>query len=632
MKKKIIKKSLSFVLALIMILSIVPLAKVESNAFTVRDTAPSTSSIYYYSNNNPFYRDGYGMPNCTCYAWGRAYEVLGSRPNLSTGNAGAWYSYNKNNNYYPYSDTVPKAGAIACWAGHVAFVESVNENGTVNISQSNYGGPLFEYKQNIDVYNAIYYAEKDANGNLVKQPFYGYIYVCCSDEPHTHNYNTFVYYGKSHPHYNYYKCSCGDIQPNYNEKVFLGTCSECVKTIEEGYYAIYNPFYKDYITLSSENIQNNTTVTSSGSFDPDRQIFHIVSGSVNNSYLLKPKQNENYVISVENNSTDLSSLRNIVLNEYTNTAQCWWLGEGNGYNNTNTFVIRNTVNSYGGISRMTDSPCVLYNKTTLSGYSFIFLKVLNITYDSNGGDNISLSQVKYQGKNINISTEIPTRHCYTFLGWSTNPNATEPEYLSGGEFAIDEDTTLYAVWSSDFEYDTFGENLTLTSYNGEEETLIIPETIDSKPITEIGDTAFIKCTGIKSITLPERLEKIGDYAFSRCTNLESVTIPASVTEIGINIFSRCPAFNTVYGYLDTAAQAYAEDNGYNFIYLDTIVAGDMNKDGECDFTDYAMMKTYVSSSDIQLTNYQKISTDINSDGAYDAFDLFYIDKIVNSLV
>ena len=29
------------------------------------------NSIYWYSDTNPFYPTGYGLPNCTCYAWGR---------------------------------------------------------------------------------------------------------------------------------------------------------------------------------------------------------------------------------------------------------------------------------------------------------------------------------------------------------------------------------------------------------------------------------------------------------------------------------------------------------------------------------------------------------------------------------
>ena len=115
-----------------------------SQQFTPRLTAPSTSSRYYYSTDNPFY-PAYGMPNCTAYAFGRIYELNGSRPNLCTGNAEMWYDYNKSHNYYPYGST-PKLGAVAVWVhpggGHVAVVEKI-ENNTVTYSNSAYNGTNF---------------------------------------------------------------------------------------------------------------------------------------------------------------------------------------------------------------------------------------------------------------------------------------------------------------------------------------------------------------------------------------------------------------------------------------------------------------------------------------------------------
>ena len=61
--------------------------------FRPRLSAPGYSSKYWYSLN-PFYHAGYGLPNCTCYAWGRFYEILGRKPVLSLGNAEDWYGKN----------------------------------------------------------------------------------------------------------------------------------------------------------------------------------------------------------------------------------------------------------------------------------------------------------------------------------------------------------------------------------------------------------------------------------------------------------------------------------------------------------------------------------------------------------
>ena len=120
--------------------------------FTKRITVPNKSNKHYYSDNI-FYQCGYGMPNCTCYAWGRAYELLGKKPKLSTKNAENWYV--ANDGYIRSS--IPRIGAIACWrkgkvgngsdgAGHVASVEEVYSNGDFLASESNYGGEIFRTK------------------------------------------------------------------------------------------------------------------------------------------------------------------------------------------------------------------------------------------------------------------------------------------------------------------------------------------------------------------------------------------------------------------------------------------------------------------------------------------------------
>lgn len=110
-------------------------------SFTPRLTAPSRNNSYYYSNN-VFYNSGYGMPNCTAYAWGRFYEISGQRPKLCTGNAGDWYPYNMRTKSYQYG-TQPQIGAVICWsrpggAGHVGVVEQVNSDNSVVISESAY--------------------------------------------------------------------------------------------------------------------------------------------------------------------------------------------------------------------------------------------------------------------------------------------------------------------------------------------------------------------------------------------------------------------------------------------------------------------------------------------------------------
>ncbi len=57
--------------------------------------------------------------------------------------------------------------------------------------------------------------------------------------------------------------------------------------------------------------------------------------------------------------------------------------------------------------------------------------------------------------------------------------------------------------------------------------------------TTIDNQAFLDCTNLKSITLPNTLTSIGNEAFSGCSSLSSIEIPLNVTEIGKNAFAGC---------------------------------------------------------------------------------------------
>ena len=115
-----LKKFLSRVLIVVMMVSVIPVTETNLRAasFSIRSTAPEKSNQYYYSSKNPFYSSGYAG-QCTWYAYGRAYEILGKKPNLCLRNAKEWYGYNKTNGYYKYGST-PKVGAIVCWANGTA--------------------------------------------------------------------------------------------------------------------------------------------------------------------------------------------------------------------------------------------------------------------------------------------------------------------------------------------------------------------------------------------------------------------------------------------------------------------------------------------------------------------------------
>ena len=177
----LVKRLVALILMLIMIIT--PVAVVSAaqtdilelgseGAFAPRLTAPRASNKYYYSELNILEKYGYGMPNCTAYAWGRAYEIMGYAPDLSINDADTWWDYNLENHSYNYGYE-PKLGAVACWeytdgGGHVAVVERI-EDGEITFSNSAYGGENFYLSYaDIDDPNA---------GGQYWWDFKGYIYI-----------------------------------------------------------------------------------------------------------------------------------------------------------------------------------------------------------------------------------------------------------------------------------------------------------------------------------------------------------------------------------------------------------------------------------------------------------------------
>lgn len=139
-------------------------AESAGSHYKPRLTAPTSDNAYYNSKLNRYSQTGYGMPNCVAYAYGRVYEMNGKAPKITHGNAGEWWSINKQGGYYKYGSK-PKVGAVVVWSNHVAVVEQIHKDGSITISESHYGGTYFDTKTVTDY--TYHYG----------QTFYGFIYT-----------------------------------------------------------------------------------------------------------------------------------------------------------------------------------------------------------------------------------------------------------------------------------------------------------------------------------------------------------------------------------------------------------------------------------------------------------------------
>lgn len=204
------------------------------------------------------------------------------------------------------------------------------------------------------------------------------------------------------------------------------------------------------------------------------------------------------------------------------------------------------------------------------------------------------------------------------------------------------------------------------------ETIVIEE-----GITWISSGAFTNCKNLSSVTLPESLEEIDYDAFLGCDNLTSITLPKNINFIDSDAIGYYYVSDfsperweyewwgepmeefTIYGYTDTAAETYANENGFTFIALDDVITttitdtsteaqttsltttsaisslcGDVNLDGKIDLCDVILLEKYAVES-VELDEQQQKNGDCNADGITDSNDslclMRFLIRIIDSL-
>ena len=95
------------------------------------------------------------------------------------------------------------------------------------------------------------------------------------------------------------------------------------------------------------------------------------------------------------------------------------------------------------------------------------------------------------------------------------------------------------VWS----FEVNSEEVIINSCSQKTGDLVIPSKVYDRwgelSVTAIGDNAFLSCSELTGITIPEGVTSIGNSAFMGCTGLTGITIPESVAAIGNSAFQYC---------------------------------------------------------------------------------------------
>ncbi len=225
----------------------------------------------------------------------------------------------------------------------------------------------------------------------------------------THSYTTA--YESKHPHLEYRTCSCGD-EEYTGKKKMLSTCEEC--------YPV-----------------GNVVLTRSVEMTKGRVTFHRENIANANQYTLEVHKDGGVY------GTYTMSQKDYVMN-----------GLPSG-----TYI------------------AVLYAKNTNTGKSnkdycesFRIYDTYKVSYNANGGSNAPSSQTKIEDTTLTLTTAKPYREGHIFKGWASSKNALEPQYQPGGSYTKNAKITLYAVWEPEIYTVTYDVNGGIGSVASEQVT------------------------------------------------------------------------------------------------------------------------------------------------------------------
>lgn len=176
---------------------------------------------------------------------------------------------------------------------------------------------------------------------------------------------------------------------------------------------------------------------------------------------------------------------------------------------------------------------------------------LQITYVANGGilrlgsgDTFTESM---ESPHLRINTALGTRYLlrdgFVLLGWNTQADGSGLSVGLGSRTERVPGLRLYAQWaeaspSSCFQWDSAGNQVTITGFLSESEICVIPEEIDGLPVRRIAPGAFHD-RSFSRLVFPSSLRVIDEKAFENCA-LQEVYLFDSLQDVHPFSFVDCP--------------------------------------------------------------------------------------------
>ncbi len=197
---------------------------------------------------------------------------------------------------------------------------------------------------------------------------------------------------------------------------------------------------------------------------------------------------------------------------------------------------------------------------------------VQITFDTDGGE-IDTEMLLADVGSVLEDIPVPVKTGFFFSHW-IDENGEEFDFNAPLTTSI----VLTAVWKNNIADEqglTYVVNqdgtLSVNSYSGSAEEIVIPDEINGIPVTSINPFVFFMCNTLQNVTVGKNVETIGQAAFydssltnvefaegsilesidaeafQSCDNLVSINLPDSLKSVGSQAFTGCKALKEIGG-------------------------------------------------------------------------------------
>ena len=197
---------------------------------------------------------------------------------------------------------------------------------------------------------------------------------------------------------------------------------------------------------------------------------------------------------------------------------------------------------------------------------------------ADGTKTIEFSNTYYHCPNTLVDRDYFEREGYVLYGYNTAADGSGTYYAPGWNVIMPERgaISLFCMWAkvsdpADFEYRVQNGAIYLTKYKGDDEFVVIPETIDGLNVDTIMSRTFENLDNMKKLFITKNVRALYDKSVLSCDSFEELYFSDSVVSLTDAAFSDCPNFHKLYMMAAVAPHYLNSRNGTYCIKYERLI-------------------------------------------------------------